>query len=110
MRGTVYPRCGCPRARDEAGNLIRDEAGRVLREHRKGCKPKWGYVFDAGRRGDGRRRQETKSGFRTRREADRALTEALDAHDKGTFVSTGRLTIGDYLHEWLAGRASLKPT
>ncbi len=109
MRGTIHQRCACPVVRDTAGDIEKDQRGKSVRDHRVGCHPTWAYVFDAGRVG-GKRKQQTKGGFRTRRDAQRALTEALDAFDKGTFVANGRLTVGEYLTDWLAGRASLRPT
>jgi integrase len=38
---------------------------------------RWAYVFDLGPDKDGKRRQLTKSGFETRREAEDALAEAI---------------------------------
>src|SRR5215212_1403806 len=110
MRGTVYQRCSCPLVKDAAGAFLKDVNGRNRRAHRPRCKPTWGYVFDAGPRPNGRRLQKTKSGFSTRREAERALTEALRSFDKGTFVDTGRLTVGTYLAGWLDGKAALRDT
>jgi integrase len=109
MRGTIHQRCACPVARDVAGDIVKDQRGRSVRDHRTGCRPTWAYVFDVGRVG-GKRKQQTKGGFRTRKDAQRALTEALDAFDKGAFVANGRLTVGQYLSDWLVGRASLRPT
>ena len=108
MRGTIHQRCGCPVARDGSGDILRDQRGRSVRDHRAGCRPTWSYVFDAGRVA-GKRKQQTKGGFRTRKEAQRALTEALEALDKGTFVAPGRMTVGDYMITWLESRASLRP-
>lgn len=95
-------------ARGEAGEILRDADGKSVKAHKTGCRPRWEYVFDAGR--GGKRKQLTKGGFLTKREAQRALTEALEAFEKGTFVTTGRLTVAEYLHDWLEGRASLRPT
>jgi Arm domain-containing DNA-binding protein len=50
----------------------------------------------------GRRRQFTKGGFRTKREAQAALNEALTALRTGTFVEPSRRTVGGFLEdEWL---------
>jgi integrase len=72
-----------------------------------------------GKRGDGysvvveldrdpitaKRRQKWHSGYRTKREAERALTELLAAVDKGTYVPKSRQTLRDFIEEWLAAIA-----
>jgi integrase len=60
----------------------------------------------------GRRRQLSKSGFRTKREAQAALNEAMAALRAGTFVEPSRLTLGAFLTEqWLPTvRAAVRPT
>ncbi len=45
----------------------------------------------------GRRRQVWRGGFATKREAQRALREALSRVDQGTFVAQPRVTVGNYL-------------
>ncbi len=51
------------------------------------------------------RRQRFEGGYRTRREAQRALIEALSALHDGSHVSPSSLTLGDYLeNEWLPSR------
>lgn len=62
----------------------------------------WSYVLDAGPDpASGRRRQVWKGGFPTKREAQRALREALSRVDHGTFVVHQRVTLADYLDQWL---------
>jgi integrase len=60
----------------------------------------------------GRRRQLSKGGFRTKREAQAALNEAMAALRSGTFVEPSRLTLGAFLSEqWLpTTRAAIRPT
>src|SRR6266508_3756352 len=60
----------------------------------------------------GRRRQLSKGGFRTKREAQAALNEAVAALRSGTFVEPSRLTLGAFLTEqWLpTARAAVRPT
>jgi integrase len=63
----------------------------------------WCVVVDVGRDAEtGKRRQSWKSGFRTRREAERGLTELLGRLEGGSFVEPTRQTVGDFLCEWLA--------
>ncbi len=73
-----------------------------------------GYGFRADLGPDpatGKRRQLNRQGFRTRREAEAALEEALGAARSGSAVSRSAMTLGQYLDEWLAGeRQRLKET
>ena len=81
------------------------------REGKRGTRDE--YFFDAGVDPvTGKRRQITKGGFTTRREAQQALTEALRSVQQGAFVARTKLTRGDYLEgEWLpAIRATVRPT
>jgi hypothetical protein len=72
----------------------------------------WTYVVDVGRDpATGRRRQRSKGGFATRREAEKALGRALVAIGAGELAGAGGLTLGAYLERWLAGvQPSLKPS
>lgn len=60
---------------------------------------------------DGKRRQRSKGGFRTRRDAQQYLTEALARIAGGTYATPTKLTVGEYLTgEWLpAVRGTLRP-
>lgn len=50
-------------------------------------------------------------GYRTKREAEGALTKKLSALADGTFVRSASLTFGDYLTDWLPSvEARIKPT
>ena len=61
----------------------------------------WTVVFDEPR-ADGRRRQRTKGGFRTRKDAERYLREHLVSLDAGTYMAPHKLTVATYLAEhWL---------
>jgi integrase len=61
----------------------------------------WTVVFDE-RRTDGRRRQRSKGGFRTRKDAERYLREQLVSLDAGTYMAPHKLTVATYLAEhWL---------
>jgi Arm DNA-binding domain/Phage integrase, N-terminal SAM-like domain len=72
----------------------------------------WTYVVDVGRDpATGRRRQRSKGGFATRREAEKALGRALVAIGAGELAGAGGLTLASYLERWLAGvLPSLKPS
>ena len=55
----------------------------------------------------GKRRQKWHSGFRTRRDAERALAEMVDAVNRGSYVPKTRQTVGEFTTEWLA---AIEPT
>jgi integrase len=61
----------------------------------------WGFVLDVGRH-DGRRQQVRKRGFRTKKDAQTALNDALAELQHGTYVRPQRITFGTYLDDWLA--------
>jgi integrase len=49
----------------------------------------------------GKRRQRWHSGYRKKKDAERALTELLTAKDNGTYVPKSRQTVAEYVEEWL---------
>jgi integrase len=64
----------------------------------------WRYVVDVGKDpATGRRRQVTKGGFLTRRDAQEALAESLKALHDGTYRKPSRRTLESFLSEWLGG-------
>ncbi len=70
----------------------KDRRGRERRE--------WAFVVDVTPAG-GERKQVRRSGFRTKAEAQRALTEVLSAQDHGTFVEPAAITVAEYLGGWV---------
>jgi integrase len=73
------------------------------------CKGTWGFVLDKAARADGTRRQLTRSGFDSRREAQAALDEEL-ARERSGLAEIHKLTVGRYLTDWLTAKRSLRPT
>lgn len=73
---------------------------------------RYGYRADLGPDpSTGKRRQLSKQGFRTKREAETALGELLSGVLVGSVVSPKDLLLGDYLDEWMEGeRQRLKVT
>ena len=61
---------------------------------------------------DGKRRRATRSGFRTRADAQRALTDVLRDLDRGEAIQRSSESLGPYLERWLDARrlAGLRPT
>lgn len=72
----------------------------------------WSVVVDLGRDAAGQRVRRWHSGYRTRKEAERARVELLGRLDQGTYVAPTRLTLGRFLtDEWLpAKRSTVKET
>jgi integrase len=55
----------------------------------------------------GKRQQKWHSGYRTKKDAERALTELLAAKDKGTYLEPTKETFNIFMPLWLA---AIKPT
>jgi hypothetical protein len=72
----------------------------------------WRYRFDLGPDPlTGKRRQATRGGFATKREATTAMNETIQASRNGRFVRRSARTVRDFLTEWLSARQlSLKPS
>jgi Arm domain-containing DNA-binding protein len=72
----------------------------------------WSYRFDIDP--DlltGRRRQTSKGGFRTEREAWQACRAAMRDYERGRYVRQSRRTVEEALSDWLERiRHSLKPS
>ena len=97
--------------------------GTVFQRHLKSCSPEdratkdgrkrscgcpWAYVLDVGVDAAGKRRQITKSGFRTKTEANADLEEKRKSALAD--VTALDLTVREYLETWLANKRSLKPS
>jgi integrase len=72
----------------------------------------WSVVVDVGRDpSSGKRKQQTKAGFRTQKEAQAWLTEQLGRLDRGEYVKPTRQTYGEFLAAWLpAIRSTVRPS
>jgi len=72
----------------------------------------WSVVVDLPRDGaTGRRRQKWHSGYKTRREAEKALAEVLTRLDQGTYVEPTKEVLSTFLDRWLAAvRPTLRPS
>lgn len=59
----------------------------------------------------GRRRQKWHSGYRTKREAERARVDLLSRFDRGEYVEPSQQTFAEFLEEWLrAIEPTLRPS
>ena len=72
----------------------------------------WTYVVDIGHDASGRRRQTSKGGFPTKKDAQAALNVALNSLQQGTFVEPTAITVEHFLRDrWLpAARGTIRPT
>lgn len=68
---------------------------------------KWWYQFYTGEIKNGVRKRITKRGFKTKREAERAMVEAQAASRKGQYVEPSRMLFRDYLQEWIKTKRNL---
>jgi integrase len=61
----------------------------------------WAVVIELSRDPEtGKRRQRWHSGFRTRKEAERARVDLLSKIDSNTYVEQHRQTLGQFLEDW----------
>jgi len=72
----------------------------------------WGYRIDLGADpATGRRRQASRQGFSTKREAEAALRELTSSMRDGVVTTRSMRTLGDFLDEWMElQRDRLRPT
>jgi integrase len=72
----------------------------------------WAYWFDIDPDPlTGKRRQQTKSGFKSERDAWKACRAAMADYEKGHVVSSSRRKVADALEEWLTRiEHSVKPS
>lgn len=72
----------------------------------------WTYVVDIGHDATGRRRQTSKGGFPTKKDAQAALNVALNSLQQGTFVQPTAITVEHFLRDrWLpAAKGTIRPT
>jgi integrase len=77
--------------------------GTITKRKLKSGRFSWGYVFDAGRDENGKRRQIGKKGFETKRASEDALRKALEVSEKGGDVQKekGLRTFGTFFCDWL---------
>ena len=99
-RGMVYKRCTC-----------RDRRGRQVTSCRKDHGSWWFKLESTPDPTSGKRRQVARGGFRTRAEAEAAMTTTQRELDLGVWVDDGSMTVATWLAVWLeesSGRRSVK--
>ena len=74
---------------------------------RKRARETWAVRFELGRDpGTGRRRFRYRTVRGTKKDAERALTQALHRRDTGTDIAPARVTVAEYLQRWLRDYAA----
>ncbi len=82
-----------------------------MRGHIRRRGEKWVVVVDTGYDENGRRKQKWHSGFDTKRDASKALTEILGRLQSGLYVEPSKETLTHFLRGWLAAiRPKLRPS
>lgn len=83
-----------------------------MRGHIRKRGSRWCVVVDVGYDDGGKRLQKWHSGFKRRKDAERALTEILGRLESGAYVEPAKLTYAEYLRQsWLPAREpSLRST
>lgn len=82
-----------------------------MRGHFRKRGEKWYFWAELEPGSDGRRRQVSKGGFRTKKEAEKAFADLRDQVRRGEYVAPSTVTVATYLKdEWLpAVKASIRP-
>jgi integrase len=82
-----------------------------VRGHVKQRGKTWTYWVDASRVESGKRKQITKGGFGTKKEAEQALSSVLTKLDQGAYVEATKETVATFMRRWLDSiRASVRPS
>ncbi len=95
MSGSIFKRCTSCGARVAERRCARCGTDR----------PRWSFTVDVGKDLRGRRQQVSRSGFETKKAAERAVRELLTTLDQRRYVEPSRLTFEEYLtNHWLPSR------
>ncbi|MBD1371958.1 site-specific integrase [Hazenella sp. IB182357] len=63
---------------------------------------KWYFVLDIGVNPvTGKRKQKWFSGFKTKKEASKAMTEKIHELNQGIYMEPSKITLSEYLNRWL---------
>ncbi|PTM59270.1 site-specific integrase [Desmospora activa] len=71
----------------------------------------WSFTLDIGKDAQSKRKQKTKGGFKTKKDAERACNELINQINRGEYFEPTQATLKEFLHEWLESSAkpSLRP-
>ncbi|SDX46235.1 Site-specific recombinase XerD [Marininema mesophilum] len=68
----------------------------------------WSFTLDIGKDSNGRRKQKTKGGYKTKKIAEEACAELISQLRRGEYVEPSKNTLAQYLNEWI--NSSVKQT
>lgn len=68
----------------------------------------WSYTVDIGKDLTGKRQQRTKSGFKTKKEAQQSANELMNQLNKGINITSSGQLLNEYLYSWLETYAKRK--
>ncbi|MFM1655638.1 tyrosine-type recombinase/integrase [Brevibacillus sp. B_LB10_24] len=77
-------------------------------KNEKAKNKKWWYQFYTGEIKNGIRERITKRGFKTKKEAEKAMIEAQAALQKGEYIEPSKKLMRDYFHEWIKTKHNLE--
>ncbi|MED0676730.1 Arm DNA-binding domain-containing protein [Aneurinibacillus thermoaerophilus] len=70
---------------------------------------KWTFILDIGRdEKTGKRKQKWFSGYKTKKEAEKACAEMIAQIENGKYFKESKITFKDFIQEWL--KTVAKPT
>ena len=108
MRGSIFKRCGCTEVIDGTRRQLGQQCPRLRRSDGTWSPRHGTWSFATSTRGPGgKRRQVVRGGFPTAADAQRALDATRDKISRGV-VPNDRLTVGEYLGEWLKAKSDVR--
>ena len=63
--------------------------------------PNWTIVLELDKSSSGKRKQQWITVKGSKKDAEKRLSELLHQKDIGSYTKPGKLTVGDYLEQWL---------
>jgi len=64
-------------------------------------KNQWFYVLELGKDANGKRKNKKKRGFKTKKEAEKALVDAQGTFNRGDYMEPSKILYKEYLTQWL---------
>ncbi|MEN3271225.1 MAG: hypothetical protein V7646_8119 [Pseudonocardia sp.] len=108
MKGSVYKRCGCSEVVDGRRRQLGARCPKLRRADGTWNPRHGSWTFATSTTGKGGKRQPiVRGGFDTQAEAQRELDQVRDKINRGVVVND-RITVGQYLAEWLAAKADVR--
>lgn len=75
-----------------------------VRKDNETKKSSWMYVVEMGKHSNGKRKQSRNRGFKTKKEAQAALTKKIHELNSGTYVEPSKEPLSDYLARWIENK------